>query len=61
MKHYKPGQIISINDTNYRAKRRTNGCEGCVLNDILLCPGVVIKNVGKALDCSTDDIILTNV
>jgi len=61
MKHYKPGQIVSVNDNMYRAKKRTAGCEGCVLNDILLCPGVVVKDVGKQLDCSTDGIILVNV
>lgn len=61
MKHYKPGQIVSVNDINYRAKKRTCGCEGCVLNDILLCPGVVVKDVGKKLDCSVDGIILTSV
>lgn len=61
MKHYKPGQIVNVNDNMYRARKRTHGCEGCVLNDILLCPSVVVKDVGKKLDCSMDNIVLTNV
>ena len=61
MKHYKPGQIVSVNGENYRAKKRTNGCTGCVLNDLFLCPCVTNKKEIKPLDCSLDEIILVNV
>lgn len=59
MKHYRPGQIVSINGILYRAKRRESGCKGCVLDDLLLCP--CITNGTKPLDCSYDDIILVKV
>lgn len=60
MKHYKPGQIVSINGILYRAKRREHGCKGCVLDDLLVCP-CVTGTKEKPIDCSYDDIILVRV
>jgi len=55
MKHYKPGQYASINGQIYRAKKRIDGCKGCVLNDMILCP--MIANKKKTVNCHVDDII----
>lgn len=57
MKHFKPGQLATINNVVYRAKRRKNGCQGCSLNDIT-CPNIVDSRIGKRpLACSLDDVI----
>ena len=62
MKHYKPGQYVSVNGTIYRAKARTIGCTGCVLkNDLILCPRIVDRRskVEPIINCTFDNIILT--
>ena len=62
MKTPKPGQFCNINGTLYRAKRREDGCKGCVLNDILTCPNITdSRNGTRLLECSLNDIILVNV
>lgn len=59
MKHYKSGQIVNIGDGFlYRAHHRTNGCEGCDLNDLRLCPCVRDKRSQPIINCGLDDIIL---
>jgi len=59
MKTPKPGQFTMINGILYRAKRRTDGCKGCDLDDITLCPNVTDSRTGdKPLECSLSDIIL---
>ena len=61
MKTPKPGQYVSINNVVYRARKRKNGCERCILNDILLCPMIVDSRFehGPEIDCNRYDIILT--
>lgn len=60
MKTPKPGQWFKLNDTVYRAMKRTNGCEGCILDDIILCPNIVdSRNGTPPLDCELNNIILT--
>ena len=62
MKHYKPGQFYCLNDVLYPAKRRTDGCKGCALNDLSMCPNIVDSRFGtKPLGCSLDDIIFVRV
>lgn len=62
MKTPKPGQFCTINKTVYRAKRRTNGCYGCALNNFISCPNIVdSRNGTPALECAINDIILTRV
>lgn len=62
MKHYKPGQIVNVNGTLFRAKKRENKCEGCILNDLLTCPNIgVPKNKEKPYACSIDDIIFVKI
>lgn len=59
MKTPKPGQFCSINGTIYRAKRRTCGCRGCALDDIILCPNITdSRSISKPLDCTINNIIL---
>lgn len=58
MKHYKPGQFASIRGIVYRAHKRTDGCKGCVLDDLLLCPCIIDKRYEqRTIDCSLDGII----
>ena len=52
----KPGQYCSINGKVYRAKKRTNGCNGCVLNTFVLCPGLF-----GHIDCLQNGIIITDI
>ena len=62
MKTPKPGQFCTINGILYRAKRRTDKCKGCALDDLVLCPNIVDSRGGtKLLDCSLNDIILVKV
>lgn len=59
MKHIKPGQAYWHNGHLLRAKKRTDGCEGCVLNNPLLCPNIELKGQEKTgPDCVNDNIIL---
>ena len=62
MKTPKPGQLCTINNAVYRAKRRINGCYGCALNSIVMCPNVVdSRNGHPLLECAINDIILVRV
>ena len=62
MKTPKPGQYFWLNGVQYRAKRRTHGCNGCALDDVFLCPNIVDSRNGiRPLDCSLNDIILVRV
>ena len=59
MKTPKPGQLCTINNVVYRAAKRTNGCIGCALNNILICPRIVdSRNGTPPIDCYTEQIIL---
>ena len=59
MKTPKPGQLTVIDGIYYRAHKRTNGCYGCALKSIVLCPNVVdARNGVKPLECATNNIIL---
>ena len=60
MKHYKPGQIAKISGKIVRCKKREYGCEGCVFNDILLCP-CIISNHPDPPNCIDDNVIFINV
>lgn len=62
MKTPKPGQFCTINNVLYRGKRRTDGCRGCALDNVFLCPNIVdSRNGTRPLDCSLNDIILVRV
>ena len=50
----KPGQIRKITGKIVRCKKREFGCEGCILNDILLCPRMVRNST---CNCIEDGII----
>ncbi len=64
MKTPKPGQLCTINEAVFRAKKREPGagCKGCALEDIDLCPNVVDSRNGvPVLNCSINDIILKRI
>ena len=62
MKTPKPGQFYSIDGTIFRAKKRSNGCKGCALNDFFLCPNMTdSRNRETVLECATEGIILVRV
>mgnify|MGYP003302757979 CR=1 FL=1 len=57
----KPGQLCTFRGHVYRAKRKTNSCEGCAFNhNVYVCP-VMIAKTSKRIDCLLDNIILTKV
>lgn len=62
MKTPKPGQLVTINNVVFRAKRRISGCKGCALDDLISCPNITDpRNGGPVLECSINDIILVRV
>jgi hypothetical protein len=61
MKQLKPGQLCIINGTLYRAKKRTDGCSGCSLDNFFVCPSIKLKNKSGLLDCYSMGIILVRV
>ena len=61
MKTPKPGQFCTINKRVYRAKHRTNGCAGCALNDLIMCPNITDFRSRPVLECALNDIILVRV
>lgn len=58
MKTPKPGQFMFINNKLCRAAKRTNGCKGCILDDIYLCPNISDKRYHKGLNCEENGIII---
>lgn len=62
MKTPRPGQLVTINETVYRAKKRTRNCDGCALNDYFRCPNIVDSRNGvPLLDCKLKGIILVKI
>lgn len=64
MKTPKPGQLCTINNVVYRAKKRTNGCDGCDLDSILRCPNIYDYRQSfnpKKIDCTIKGIILKRI
>lgn len=60
MKTPKPGQLCTIKNKVYRAKKRTFGCSGCALNNPFFCPNIGRRNE-IPLDCVQNEIILVRV
>jgi hypothetical protein len=62
MKIIKPGQFYAVDGIIYRAKKRINNCQGCALDNILLCPNIVDRRKEKPkLDCELSNIILIRI
>ena len=62
MKHYKPGQLITIGEFVYRVTKRVNGCACCDLyRDVFLCPAIKDKIFGQSMNCGLDGIILKRI
>lgn len=60
MKQYKAGQLYYHNGRYYRFTKSESLCEGCVLDDILLCPNIVDRR-GRKFDlvpCVENGLIL---
>ena len=58
MKTPKPGQFVSIQNKVYRAVKRKDGCKGCILDDIYLCPNISDKRYHKTFNCAENGIII---
>lgn len=56
MTKLKAGQIRKIGEVIVRCKKRVNGCKGCVLDDMILCPRMG-KNQKDYVSCIEDGII----
>lgn len=52
----KAGRFAKIDGKVVRCKKRTNGCEGCVLDDMILCPRMG-KTQKSNITCIEDGII----
>lgn len=62
MKTPKPGQFCVIDNVYYRARKRVNGCYGCALNNVVLCPNVIDSRNGvPRLECAINNIILQRI
>lgn len=62
MKTPKPGQLCTVGQVVYRAKKRHAGCKGCDLDDLLLCPNIVDRRKETPpLTCEANGIILKRV
>lgn len=58
----KPGQLCTIDNHVYRARRRTFGCFGCIFDDkFFTCPGVKYRGKEPKVRCILDKIILEPV
>lgn len=58
----KPGQFFWFNKKCYRVKRRTDGCNGCALNQIYLCPTIRdVRYSGFNPECAANGIIFVKV
>ncbi len=57
----KPGQLCTINNVVYRAKKRTYGCTGCALNSIDMCPEITDFRSQRKINCDIHGIILIRV
>lgn len=59
----KPGQFIAVRGCLYRIKRRTNGCDGCALDNPFTCPNIQDsrRRSTPQLECLINDIILVRV
>lgn len=61
-KFIKPGQLITVNNTVYKARKRECGCRGCDLNDYSLCPSVIDSTTKeKRYDCAMYQVILKRI
>lgn len=62
MSQIKPGQFATINGTLYRAKKRVDGCKGCDLDSLILCPCVVDRRFeSPKYNCELLNIIFKKV
>ena len=62
MSNIKPGQFANFNGILYRAKKRVDGCKGCDLDSITLCPCIVDhRHEEPKYNCALLDIIFKKV
>ncbi len=62
MKTPRPVQFCTVNGVLFGAKKRTDGCQGCALDDIIMCPNVTdSRNGTPVLERAIKDIILVRV
>ena len=60
MKPLKPGRFVTLGSFVYRVKARTDGCKGCDLDNLTICPGVKIKGQSR-INCEIDGVILKRI
>ena len=62
MDKIKPGQFYWHNKkVLLRAKKKHNGCEGCILDHVLLCPNIVLSNQKNQELVRCEDVIFVKV
>ena len=61
MKKLIPGRIWHPPNLPYnvRIKRATNGCEGCILDNLAVCPNILVKgeNEEERPHCELQEVI----
>lgn len=59
----RPGQLCTINNHVFRAKKKIAGCSGCFYEHCIFCPATVKKNADpkKRIDCGITSIVLVLV
>lgn len=53
-----PGRFTNVNGKVLRIRKRTYGCNGCVLNNIYACPNIPVNN--SHVDCTLYNVIFTD-
>ena len=54
----KAGRLVSHDRKLFRYMKRTNGCEGCLLYDMISCPRMG-RDQDMSITCIEDGLILT--
>jgi hypothetical protein len=63
MKHFKPGQIVTIRNHIYRVKKRIFHCNGCALDNIFMCPMIRDSRdiFNDDFNCGIDNVIFVRI
>lgn len=60
-RYIKPGQLITIDNVVYQARKKVNGCLGCDLNNPIICPCMKDSRFEQKYNCTMYGIILKGI
>nr|DAS39515.1 MAG TPA: hypothetical protein [Caudoviricetes sp.] len=62
MKTPKPGQFVNINGVIVRAVKQTNGCKGCMFDNLFSCPKMIdSRNSNSSIECIESRVIFKKI